>query len=209
MADTTPVTTLEGAVFSFTQVSRREFGSIWIHSTQLTKSCFINLAPSVGTTFSYSGLKRSFQSTSTFRWNPTKILQLWLSKFRLLQPLSRSSLDRIKKWSYDFSRRKIGLEPIKKMREIASEGVTVEGQLPRTNPTQTIFGRWEKRWTSWGRPLKDRWIKIWTGWLGQQIFRSLRQSWSALCCLNSNYLNLSHLTGLRTPWTTSTLSKQL
>ena len=104
-----------------------------------------------GRHFRTQGLKRSFQSTSAFRWNPTKILQLWLSKFRLLQPLSRSSLDRIKKWSYDFSRRKIGLEPIKKMKEIASEAVTVEGQLPRTNPTQTIFGRWEKRWTSWGK----------------------------------------------------------
>ena len=48
MANTIPVTTSEGAVFSFTQVSRREFGSIWTRSTQLTKSRFISLAPFVG-----------------------------------------------------------------------------------------------------------------------------------------------------------------
>ena len=42
------MTTLEGAVFSSMQVLRREFGSIWIRLTQLTRSCFISLAPSVG-----------------------------------------------------------------------------------------------------------------------------------------------------------------
>ena len=119
--------------------------------------------------FRTQGWKRSFQSTSTFRWNLTKILQLWLSKFRLLQPLSRSSPNKIKRWSYGFSRRKIGLEPIKRTKEIALEGVIVEGRLPRMNPTQTLSGRWEKRWTSWGRLLKGRRIGVWIGWSGQQI----------------------------------------
>ena len=60
MVSTTPVTTLEGAIVSFTQVSKREFGSIWIHSTQLMKPRFTSLAPSMRTTFSYSGLKAQF-----------------------------------------------------------------------------------------------------------------------------------------------------
>ena len=60
VAGTTPVTTSERAVFLFSQVSRQEFGSIWIRPTQLTKSHFINLVSSVGTTFSYLGLKAQF-----------------------------------------------------------------------------------------------------------------------------------------------------
>ena len=45
VAGTTLVTTLKGAVFSFTQVSKREFGSIWARSIRLTKLRFISLAP--------------------------------------------------------------------------------------------------------------------------------------------------------------------
>ena len=58
--------------------------------------------------------------------------------------------------------------------------------------------------------MKGRRIRVWTGWSGQQICRSPQQSWSALCRLNSNYLNLSCLTGfLRTFWTASILSRRL
>ena len=83
MAGTTPVTTLKGAVISFTQVSRQEFGSIWTHSIRLTKSRFIKLVLFVGKEhFRIQIRKRSFQSTITSKWSLMKILQPWLSQSR-------------------------------------------------------------------------------------------------------------------------------
>ena len=63
MTDTTPVTSLTEAVSSSTQASKQGFRSIWARLIRLTKSRFISLAPSVGTTFSYSHSKTQFPST--------------------------------------------------------------------------------------------------------------------------------------------------
>ena len=52
----------------------------------------------------------------------------------------KSSPGRIKKLGYGFNRRRIGPKPIKRMREIAIEEVTVEGLLLQMNRTQ-IFER--------------------------------------------------------------------
>ena len=65
-----------------------------------------------------------------------------------MQPPSKSSPDRIRKCSYSFIRRRIGLEPTRRIREIAIEGVTVEDRLLHMKQTQIFYRKLEKKWTS-------------------------------------------------------------
>ena len=150
MASTTPMTTLIEAVPSFIQISKWEFGPIWAHSIRLTKSHFISLAPSVGTTFSYSYSKTQFPSTFIFRWSPIKILQP-LSKSKLLRPLLNSLPDKIRRWSYSFdrfNRRRISPRTTRRVKETTIEEVIIKGLLLQTNRIRIFFKRWGKR--NWG-----------------------------------------------------------
>ena len=64
----------KGTILPFSQWHWRTFGSIWTYLQRPLNLHFISLAPSVGRTFFHTQVwKRSFQSTSTFRWSPTKI----------------------------------------------------------------------------------------------------------------------------------------
>ena len=161
-----------------------------------------------GTTFSYSYSETQFPSTSIFRWSPTKILQPRLNKSKLLWPSSKSLSDKIRKWSYSSSRRRIGPKAIWRMKGIVIEGVTTKDLLFLMNKIQISFKRWGKRWTSWWVLSKRKQTRAWIDWLKQLIHLSLRQSWNVQYRQNFGCLSSSRSTGLRTPRTTSTPSRQ-
>ena len=56
-----------------------------------------------------------------------------------MQLPSKNSLGRIRKWGNNFNRMRTGLEPIKRMREIAMGGAIAENQLPQMSKTQIFF----------------------------------------------------------------------
>ena len=134
VAGTTPVTILR------TQSSGLKIDSICL--LWLTNLRFISLASSVGNIFVFI-----FKiAVSIFRWSPTKILQPWLSKSKLLRPPLKNLLDKIRKWSNSSNKRRINPRATQRMKEIATEEVIIKGLSLLTSRIQIFFERWGRRW---------------------------------------------------------------